>query len=78
LADPDELRSSDEKQFWGGRDPIEKLGDYLVEHNLANQEELKAIKVKIQGVVDDAVKFAEDSPEPDASELYRYVFAEDE
>jgi pyruvate dehydrogenase E1 component alpha subunit len=78
LADPDELRSPDEKQFWGGRDPIEKLGAYLVEHNLANQEELKAIKVKIQGVVDDAVKFAEDSPEPDASELYRYVFAEDE
>ncbi|GBF79811.1 pyruvate dehydrogenase E1 component alpha subunit [Aphanothece sacrum FPU1] len=78
LADPDELRSPDEKQFWGGRDPIEKLGAYLVKNKLADQEELKAIKVKIQGVIDEAVKFAEDSPEPDASELYRYVFAEDE
>jgi pyruvate dehydrogenase E1 component alpha subunit len=39
---------------------------------------LKAIDVKIQAVIDDAVQFAESSPEPDPSELYRYIFAEDE
>jgi pyruvate dehydrogenase E1 component alpha subunit len=78
LADPDEMRSKAEKEFWFARDPIKKLAAYLVEHNLADQEELKAIDRKIQGVIDDAVKFAESSPEPDPSELYRFVFAEDE
>lgn len=78
LADPDEMRSSDEKQFWGVRDPIEKLGAYLVEQNLATQSELDGIKKQVQESVDDAVKFAQDSPEPDPSELYRFVFAEDE
>jgi pyruvate dehydrogenase E1 component alpha subunit len=78
LADPDELRSKDEKEFWFARDPIKKLAAYLVEHNLSDQEELKGIDLKIQGVIDDAVKFAESSPEPDPSELYRFVFAEDE
>ncbi|MBW4564666.1 MAG: pyruvate dehydrogenase (acetyl-transferring) E1 component subunit alpha [Mojavia pulchra JT2-VF2] len=78
LADPDELRSKAEKEFWFARDPIKKLAAYLVEHNLADQEELKAIERKIQGVIDDAVQFAESSPEPDPSELYRFVFAEDE
>jgi pyruvate dehydrogenase E1 component alpha subunit len=78
LADPDEMRSSDEKEFWGVRDPIEKLGSYLVENNLAQQTELDDIKKRIQATVEDAVKFAQDSPEPDPSELYRFVFAEDQ
>jgi pyruvate dehydrogenase E1 component alpha subunit len=76
LADPDELRSPDEKQFWGARDPIQKFAAYLLEHHLASAEELKAIDRKIQAVIDDALEFAESSPEPDASELYRYVFAD--
>ncbi|MBE9036938.1 pyruvate dehydrogenase (acetyl-transferring) E1 component subunit alpha [aff. Roholtiella sp. LEGE 12411] len=78
LADPDEMRSKAEKEFWFARDPIKKLAAYLVEQNLADQQELKAIDRKIQDVIDEAVKFAESSPEPDPSELYRFVFAEDE
>ncbi|QSJ15981.1 pyruvate dehydrogenase (acetyl-transferring) E1 component subunit alpha [Nostoc sp. UHCC 0702] len=78
LADPDELRSKAEKEFWFARDPIKKLAAYLLEQNLADEDELKAIERKIQDVIDDAVKFAESSPEPDKSELYRFVFAEDE
>lgn len=78
LADPDEMRSKAEKEFWFARDPIKKLAAYLLEQNLVEQEELKAIDRKIQDVIDEAVKFAESSPEPDPSELYRFVFAEDE
>jgi len=78
LADPDELRAKAEKEFWFSRDPIKKLAAYLTEQNLADQEELTAIDRKIQQVIDEAVKFAESSPEPDPSELYRFVFAEDE
>ncbi|MEA5514791.1 pyruvate dehydrogenase (acetyl-transferring) E1 component subunit alpha [Nodularia sp. UHCC 0506] len=78
LADPDEMRSKAEKEFWFSRDPIKKLATYLVEQNLADEAELKAIDRKIQAVIEEAVKFAESSPEPDPSELYRFVFAEDE
>jgi pyruvate dehydrogenase E1 component alpha subunit len=77
LADPDELRSKEEKEFWLTRDPIKKLAAYLTEQNLANQEELSGIERKIQDAINDAVQFAESSPEPDPSELYRYIFAED-
>ncbi len=78
LADPDELRAKAEKEFWFSRDPIKKLAAYLTEQNLADPEELKAIDRKIQAVIEEAVKLAESSPEPDPSELYRFVFAEDE
>ncbi|HEY9612325.1 pyruvate dehydrogenase (acetyl-transferring) E1 component subunit alpha [Allocoleopsis sp.] len=77
LADPDELRSKEEKEFWFPKDPIKKLGAYLIEQNLADQEELSAIERKIQDEINEAVQFAESSPEPNPSELYRYIFAED-
>lgn len=77
LADPDEVRSKEEKEFWSARDPIKKLAKDLMEMGLVTSEELKAIEEKVQQIVNDAVQFAEDSPEPDPSELRRYVFAED-
>lgn len=78
LADPDELRSKEEKDYWLSRDPIKRLGAYLTEQNLATSDELKEIEDKVQAIVDESVEFAESSPEPDLSELRRYVFAEDE
>jgi pyruvate dehydrogenase E1 component alpha subunit len=77
LADPDELRSKAEKETWMARDPIKKFAAYLIEQNLANQQDLKAIETKIQAVVEEAVQFAIDSPEPSPEDLYRYIFAED-
>jgi pyruvate dehydrogenase E1 component alpha subunit len=77
LADPDELRSKEEKEFWFARDPIVKFAGYLTSSGLMTAEELKAIDAEIQAVVDDSVEFAETSPEPDPSELRRYIFAED-
>ncbi|NJL01270.1 MAG: pyruvate dehydrogenase (acetyl-transferring) E1 component subunit alpha [Spirulinaceae cyanobacterium RM2_2_10] len=77
LADPDELRAPDEKQAWFARDPIERFAAELTEQNLASHDELKAIDDKVAAVIEDAVEFAESSPDPDPSELYRYIFAED-
>lgn len=77
LADPDELRSPDEKETWLSRDPIKKFAAYLVEQNLATPAELKEIDRKVQTTIDDAVQFAQDSPEPDPKDLHRYIFAED-
>lgn len=78
LADPDELRSKAEKEAWLARDPLKKLSTHMIDNRLASAEELKAIEQRIQALIDEAVQFGQDSPEPDASELYRFVFAEDE
>jgi pyruvate dehydrogenase E1 component alpha subunit len=78
LADPDELRSKSEKEEWLARDPIKKLAAYLVEQNLADDQELKTIEATIKASIEEAVKFAETSPDPDPSELRRFIFADDE
>ena len=77
LADPDELRSKAEKEEWLARDPIKKLASYLTDKQLLDETELKAIDRRIQESIEDAVQFAQDSPDPDPADLYRYVFAED-
>ncbi len=76
LADPDELRSAEEKEFWAARDPINKLAAELEKRKLATAVELKAIENKVKDIVQDALEFAESSPEPNPADLYRYVFAE--
>jgi pyruvate dehydrogenase E1 component alpha subunit len=78
LADPDELRSKEEKEYWFARDPIKKFATYLTENKLATEKQLKEIDDKITELIEEAVKFAETSPEPPASELYRFIFAEDQ
>lgn len=78
LADPDELRSKPEKDFWFARDPIKRLATYMAEQGLASADELKAIDKRIQATIEEAVTFALESPEPDPADLYKYVFAEDE
>ncbi len=77
LADPDELREAAEKEFWAKRDPIKQLASRLTEQGLATAEELKEIDREIDAVVADCVEFALAAPEPDGSELTRYIWADD-
>jgi pyruvate dehydrogenase E1 component alpha subunit len=77
LADPDELRSKEEKDTWLARDPIKRFEAYLLEQKLLEEVALKEIRDRIQGAIDDALSFAEESPEPNPDDLYKYIFAED-
>ncbi len=77
LADPDELRSKEEKEFWLARDPIKKFSKFMVEYGHATAEELKAIDKKITALVEEAVQFGLDSPEPNPEDLKKYIFAEE-
>ncbi len=76
LADPDELRSKEEKEQWLSRDPLKIFERVLLGRDLATEEDLKDIRQRIQTLVDEAVAFAESSPEPQPSDLYRYIFAD--
>jgi len=77
LADPDELRSEQEKGFWGKRDPIKKLAKEIIEGKFATEEELKIIEKKIDAEISESVKNAIEAPEPPSEELTKYIWAED-
>jgi len=77
LADPDELRSEIEKEFWGKRDPIKKLAKEIIDCKFATEEELKIFEKKIDAEISESVKNALEAPEPPSEELTKYIWAED-
>ena len=74
ISDPQKYRSKDEVEEYKGQDPIIKVVKTILENNFATQEELNAIDARIDIVVEESVKFAEESPWPDDSELLKDVY----
>ena len=73
MSDPAKYRSRDEVQSVRDKsDPIEGLKRELEAIGVGD-EELKAIEKEIKAIVADAAAFAEESPEPDLSELHTDV-----
>eukprot|EP00270_Netrium_digitus_P016987 TRINITY_DN615_c0_g1_i3.p1 TRINITY_DN615_c0_g1~~TRINITY_DN615_c0_g1_i3.p1 ORF type:complete len:431 (+),score=59.16 TRINITY_DN615_c0_g1_i3:301-1593(+) len=76
LADPDELRSADEKAKYAARDPIVALKAHLIETGLVTETDLQTIERKIDDIVEDAVEFADKSPLPVRTQLLENVFVD--
>ncbi|MCO6185925.1 pyruvate dehydrogenase (acetyl-transferring) E1 component subunit alpha [Rhizobium sp. L1K21] len=71
MSDPAKYRSKDEVQkMRSEHDPIEQVKARLIEQGWASEDELKAIDKDVRDVVADSAEFAQNDPEPDASELY--------
>nr|AYR06464.1 pyruvate dehydrogenase E1 component alpha subunit [Rhodogorgon sp.] len=76
LADPDELRSHQEKQAWMSRDPIKKLENYIICNKVGDKTTLSHIYKRVKEEVDTAINFALSSPEPNIRDLKKYLFVE--
>nr|YP_009293618.1 pyruvate dehydrogenase E1 component alpha subunit [Rhodymenia pseudopalmata]AOM64300.1 pyruvate dehydrogenase E1 component alpha subunit [Rhodymenia pseudopalmata] len=77
LADPDELRSRQEKQAWMDRDPIKRLKKYLINNSSIDLDSINQVHLNVKKEIDDSIEFALSSPEPQIKDLKRYLFAED-
>jgi len=69
---PDELREE-----WLAKDPIARFEAYLTQNQCFTIREKADIEARIKTIVDDAVRFAEQSPPPDVETVADYVFAPD-
>ena len=77
MSDPAKYRTREEVQdMKDHKDPIDGLKKILIEQG-SSEEDLKAIDKDIRKVVSEAADFAENSPEPEASELYTDVLVEE-
>jgi pyruvate dehydrogenase E1 component alpha subunit len=76
VSDPAKYRTKEEVQSYQDRDPIKVTEDKIISGKIATAEEIQAIKDLIKAEVEDAVEFAENSPYPDAAELYTDNYVE--
>ncbi len=73
MSDPAKYRTREEVQdYRDTKDPIEGLKKVLLEKG-KSEDDLKAIDRDIRKIVAESADFAENSPEPEASELYTDV-----
>ena len=77
MSDPAKYRTREEVQgVRDERDPIDRLRKLMLDRGLAAEDGLKEIDKEIRARVNQAATFAQDSPEPDADELYTDVYVE--
>ena len=75
FGDADSYMGKGEKEAAMARDPVPAFRAWLIGNGHAKEEELRGIEEGIERKIDEAVKFALESPNPDVVELRRDVFA---
>src|SRR5215471_3434816 len=75
VADPAKYRTKEEVQKWMERDPISVLAQRIRTLGIATDEQLKALDEETKAQVQDAVRFAEESPLPAPETVNEYVYA---
>jgi pyruvate dehydrogenase E1 component alpha subunit len=76
ISDPQKYRSKEEVEEYKGRDPITRVRATILEQALASESELAGIDQRVDDMVSASVKFAEESPFPDDSEVLKDVYVD--
>jgi pyruvate dehydrogenase E1 component alpha subunit len=76
MSDPATYRTKNELDEHKKQDPILQLKTFLLEKNMISEEDFKGIDAKCKSMSEEAVKFAQESPEPPLEDLYEHVFDE--
>jgi pyruvate dehydrogenase E1 component alpha subunit len=76
MSDPQKYRSKEEVDEYKDKDPILHALSVLQANKWITDAELDAIDEAVKAEVDASVEFAENSPYPDASALWEYVYSE--
>jgi pyruvate dehydrogenase E1 component alpha subunit len=78
VVDPDRYRDREEVQAGRARDPIPAFAARLIAAGYLNEDGVREIDERVDRDVDEAVKFADESPDPRLEELFDYMYAPDD
>lgn len=76
MSDPAKYRTKEEVEEYKRLDPIEQVITTMKENGWLDDKGIEAMEKKVEDLVNECVKFAEESPFPDPEELYKDVYAE--
>jgi TPP-dependent pyruvate/acetoin dehydrogenase alpha subunit len=73
-GDPMVYRSPEELEEWKKRDAIDTYREKLIDQDLASEEDLTVIEKEVQSLLDEAVAFASETPQPKVEEALQGVY----
>jgi pyruvate dehydrogenase E1 component alpha subunit len=76
MSDPQKYRTKEELESYKAKDPLELVKHTILSEGYADEKWFEDMDAKIKAEVDESVKFSEESPWPEASELYTDVYVE--
>jgi pyruvate dehydrogenase E1 component alpha subunit len=77
MSDPAKYRTKEEVQkMRTEHDPIEQVRVRMLDKGIAGEDELKQIDKDVRAIVNEAAEYAQNAPEPEASELYTDILKE--
>jgi pyruvate dehydrogenase E1 component alpha subunit len=74
VADPSTYRESSEVDDWKTRDPIDSFREASIQSGAITQEQVDLIEQEVTTQVEEALRFAEESPDPDVATLEDNVY----
>jgi len=74
MADPAKYRSAAEHEIWKARDPLPNYAKRLTAEGITSEAELDTIRKRCTAIVEEAVKFAEESPWPEEQEVWEDIY----
>jgi pyruvate dehydrogenase E1 component alpha subunit len=77
MGDPLRYRTKDEVEKWREDDPIGILERHLLNEELADKDKLEEIDKAVDAELDEAVRFAEESPLPKPEALFEDIYVEE-
>ena len=74
MADPGKYRSAAEVELWKARDPIPNFARRLVAEGVISEDRLEEIRQRCVALIQEAVRFAEESPWPEDGEVWEDIY----
>jgi len=76
MSDPAKYRTKEEVESYKAKDPVEMVLKTILAKKYATDAQVEEINNKVKEIVEASVKFAEESPYPDPSELFKDVYVQ--
>ena len=76
MGDPERYRKPDEIKKYQENDPIGIYRRHLLENEIAKEGELDDLDTRAEAEIQEAVEFAESSPDPDPEALFEQIYVE--
>jgi pyruvate dehydrogenase E1 component alpha subunit len=76
ISDPQKYRRKEEVDEYKDKDPIQLILKTILGNELATQQEIDKINERVDGIVAESVRFAEESPFPNDDEVLKDIYVD--